>query len=335
MYKKQVAELRNNLSEETQKLDKMEFENMKAQEKMNALQLEKERLIVERNSLKEVNDELLCHKLQLKETPVELAIGESESNTIPDSIMSIVELKRTLVKLQYENTTLKVNQKRSEDEKLPLLQTMHDDLSQQCKQLQIDCRQSNQRIMQLEAELKEANDVQDGGGGSSNSVIKELQSQLVAEKALRASESREKDCLSLELKHVKTVLFEAVVAKDQEFEELMEKYKKCLEKAKSVMKSLDCPELLSIGDQINSLLPKGIEKDNLLEEVESKFRQGKAMKEMEEKLIASVFYNFVQKKQQESMDQRLISSNAVTAHLPFLPRQRQSGASRQIPYSLK
>ncbi|KAK7593131.1 hypothetical protein V9T40_007883 [Parthenolecanium corni] len=335
MYKKQVAELRNNLNEETKKLDKMEFENMKAQEKLNALQREKERLIVERDSLKEANDELLCNKLQLKENSPELAIIEGDSNTISGGMMSIIELKRELVKLQHENTVLKVNQKQSEDEKLPLLQTMHDDLSQQCKQLQIDCRQANQRIMQLEAELKEANDLQAVGSGSNNSAIKELQSQLVAEKALRASESSEKDRLLLELKHVKTVLFEAIAAKDQECEELMEKYKKCLEKAKSVMKSLDCPELLSMGDQINLLRTKGVEKDNLLEEVESKFRQSKAIKETEEKLMASVFYNFAQKKQQESMDQRFINSNSVAGHLPFLVRQRQSGASRRIPYSSK
>ncbi|KAK7580249.1 hypothetical protein V9T40_000878 [Parthenolecanium corni] len=335
MYKKQVAELRNSLNEETKKLDKLEFENMKAQEKLNALQREKERLIVERDSLKEANEELLCTKLQLKENSPKLAILEGESNTISDGIISTIELKRELVKLQHENTVLKIHQKQAEDEKLPLLQTMHDDLLQQCKQLQTDCRQANQHIMQLEAELKETNELQVTSGGSGSNVVKELQSQLVAEKALRASESSEKDRLLLELKHVKTVLFEAIAAKDQECEELMEKYKKCLEKAKSVMKSLDCPELLSMGDQINFLRTKNAEKDNLLEEMESKFQQSKLMKETEEKMIASVFYNFAQKKEHESMDQRFINSNAITGPLPLLVRQRQSGASRRIPYSSK
>lgn len=336
MYKKQVAELRSSLNEETKKLDKMEFENMKAFEKLNALQKEKERLIIERDSLKEANEELLGNKLQLKDDSSDLPISEGKSSTISDGMMSTMELKRELVKLQHENTLLKINRKQSEDEKLPLLQTMFDDLSQQHKQLQIDYRQANQRILQLEAELKESSEDKTAGGGGA--TVKELQNQLHVERALRASESAEKDRLSLELKHVKSILFDAISAKEQEFEELEDKYRKAVEKARCVAKSLDFPELQSIGEELNLLRNKVSEKDNILEEVEKQFKQNKLIKDTEEKLLASAFYNFAQKKQQESMDQRLINTNVAAGNIPFLARQRQSAARRipvPLPYNSK
>lgn len=42
MYKKQVAELHQKLSDETKRADKLEFEGKKAQEKISALTREKE-----------------------------------------------------------------------------------------------------------------------------------------------------------------------------------------------------------------------------------------------------------------------------------------------------
>lgn len=326
IYKKQVTELRTNLSEETKKLDKMEFENMKAMEKLNALQKEKERLIIERDSLKEANEELLCNKLQLNENSPDLSITEGgKSNTVSDGMMSTIELKRELVRLQHENKLLKLTQKQSEEQKLPLLQTMYDDQSQQYNELQTNYRQANQRILQLEAELKE---LSENKNLNNNVLLKELQNQLQMEKTLRISESTEKERLSQEVKR----FYEAICAKEQEYEELEDKYRKCLEKARNVAKSFDFPELHSMGEQINILRGKVSDKDNILKDVEKQLKQNKYTKEMEERLVATAFYNFAQKKQQESMDQRLINSNAVSGNVPYLARQRQS-APRRIPLS--
>ncbi len=374
VYRKQATELRNSLNEATKKLDKAEFENATAAEKLNALQKEKERLIAERDSLREVNEELLCNKLQLKESDdgddnggsgaigvtlhATLDEGEScsSSSTIATAaaapaatMMSAMELKRELNKLQRENALLKINQKRSaaEDEKLPVLQTMLDDLSQQYKQLQLENRRANQRVIQLEAELKETNEqIQSAAVGGHAAMVRELQSQLQAEKTMRLAESTEKDRLSLELKHVKTVFFETISTKEQEYEELEEKYRKALEKARNVAKSLDLSELQSIGGEHLQILrhktssvatataSNATEKDNLLEEMEKQFKHNRAAKEIEEKLLATTFYNFAQRKQHESMDQRLINSSAVTAgNVPYLARQRQSTSIRRLPVS--
>ncbi|KAL6952183.1 Protein Hook 3 [Sarracenia purpurea var. burkii] len=173
---------------------------------------------------------------------------------VDNGVVSVIDLKRELVRLQHENTLLKINRKQSDDEKLPLLQAMYDDTSQQNKQLRNECRLANQRILQLEAELKESQQEEKTSAGQAS--IKELNDQLQLEKGLRLSESAEKDRLGLELKHLKSVLFEALAHKDQEYDELEEKYRKCLDKARCLAKSLDCVDLASNVDESDSVRRK-------------------------------------------------------------------------------
>ena len=323
-YKKDLAEIRVELNEKTNRLDRMEIENMKALEKLNAVQKEKERLIIECDSLKEANEELLCNKLQMKDE-TDLGVVEGKSNTISDSMMSKMELKQELIKLQHENRLLR----QAESDKLPPLQ-MYDDLAEQHKQLQIIYRQANQKILQLEAELKESGESQHADGGNATATVKDLQNQLHVEKALRASECAEKDRLTLELSNVKSILFEALSAKEQEYEELEDRYRKCLEKARSVAKCLDFPEIQALGKELHISRNKTTDKDHILEDVEKQLKQDRLIKDSEEKLLVSAFYNLAQKKQLESMDQRLMNTHTAGGNLPFLARQRQS-AVRRIP----
>ncbi|XP_065214112.1 protein Hook homolog 3-like [Planococcus citri] len=343
MYKKQYLEARDSLNEETKKSDKTEFENIQLREKLNAVQREKERLLVERDSLKETNEELLCSKLRLKEEEISKGtpggIGGVDGGESAASSSSMIDLKRTLVRLQHENTLLKVNRQQSEDEKLPLLQAMYDDTSQQNKQLRNECRLANQRILQLEAELKELQQdaaVKTSSNGAnvvgletnvSQSSIKELNEQLQLEKGLRVSESTEKDRLALELKHLKSILLDALAHKDHEYEELEDKYRKCLEKARCLAKSLDCVELMSplppVADDNDSVRRKITHKSaaasaaacnsETIDELEKHLKRAKLVKETEEKLVISAFYNLAQKKHQECVDYRLMSSNAAAA----------------------
>ncbi|KAG7256344.1 hypothetical protein CRUP_019196 [Coryphaenoides rupestris] len=57
-YKRQVVELQNRLSDESKKVDKMEFEYKRLKEKVESLQKEKDHMRTERDSLKETIDEL-------------------------------------------------------------------------------------------------------------------------------------------------------------------------------------------------------------------------------------------------------------------------------------
>jgi DNA helicase IV len=60
LYRKQIAELHQRLSEETKRADKNYFDCKNMQEKLSVLQREKERLIIQQDSLKETNEELRC-----------------------------------------------------------------------------------------------------------------------------------------------------------------------------------------------------------------------------------------------------------------------------------
>lgn len=336
VYKKQMAELRNNLNEETKKVDKMEFEHTKVREKLNALQKEKERIIAERDSLKEANEELICLKLQSKEHDDANAAdimspsssGDKQKvSLISEGIISKMELKQELTRLQRENSLLKNNQK---DEKSPVLQEIIDDIGQQNKQLQHENRLANQRILELEEKLKEYNS--NGGdetkalsSSSSSSRLKELQNQLQFEGSQRSTnEIAEKDRMLTEQKQVISIMEDTIMEKEHEIQDLEDRYKKYLEKAKYIAKSFgsSSPILSSSRQEMQEVIEKHYDEPTTADRL---------MKDADEKQSSScTFYNLsAQKKQRELAEQKLNSS--VGGHMPFLARQRQS-ALRRVPF---
>lgn len=60
IYKKQLSELHDQLTEETKRADRLSYENKMAADKLSAAVREKERLIVERDALREANEEMKC-----------------------------------------------------------------------------------------------------------------------------------------------------------------------------------------------------------------------------------------------------------------------------------
>lgn len=117
MYKKQVTELHHTLNDETNKIDKLEFETKLLMENLNTLQKEKDviinntnytfiiklmisiiyifqRLVIERNSLREANYELKCLQTQMKKSDI---VDHSETST-SDELESAIELKFVNIK---------------------------------------------------------------------------------------------------------------------------------------------------------------------------------------------------------------------------------------------
>merc|ERR1711915_685824 len=60
LFRKQVSELNTQLTAETERADKIAFENAKLMEKLEAISIEKDRIAAEREQLKETLDELKC-----------------------------------------------------------------------------------------------------------------------------------------------------------------------------------------------------------------------------------------------------------------------------------
>ncbi|XP_037087651.1 protein Hook homolog 3-like [Pollicipes pollicipes] len=314
LYKKQVGELHDQLAEETKKRDKAEFDLRKLAEKMAALQSEKERLTEERDKLREVNDELKLAQLQLSGAPSPLGARLADGGS-PSDVGALeqipTDVKEKLLRLQHEN--------RQDQEEA--YRALLDDLRARETSLQAENRRLNQRILELQSHLEE-------GGGSERaapstsrlySLEQELQNKTMqigemeirlAEQAARTQEQQEQ-----------------LSRRDAEMAAMEERYKKYLEKAKSVIRSLDPKTAGSASSPDVSVLRHQLaEKDRLLEVMEKESEKAKSIREAEERLITTAFYNFGSQIHRQAVEQRL--SNISGGQSSFLARQRQANTRR-------
>uniref|UniRef100_A0A8C4PZB7 Hook C-terminal domain-containing protein n=2 Tax=Eptatretus burgeri TaxID=7764 RepID=A0A8C4PZB7_EPTBU len=105
-----------------------------------------------------------------------------------------------------------------------------------------------------------------------------------------------------------------------------ERYKRYLEKAKSVIRTLD-PKTTSLGPgepatgEYQVLRNKLLEKDKLLELKQRELERTKQQRELEDKLMVTAWYNIGRVSQQQASELRLCPSPAT---LSFLSWQRQA-----------
>ncbi|KAJ2948146.1 hypothetical protein O0L34_g9948 [Tuta absoluta] len=211
IYKKQVTDLNEKLDAEITKADKLEIENKKLSSRAASLQREKEALLQERDTLRETCEELKCSTV---------TAGASEENMSRELIPN--DLKEKLIRLEHENKLLKQNQSAQADH--ASVQALLEDYAARLEKQRAINREANQRIMQLEATMEQPNPrlasaMEDNQRKSLQ--VEELQS-AVAEERRRVAKLQ--DTLS---------------AREAELVATEEKYKKCVEKAKEVIKTLD------------------------------------------------------------------------------------------------
>lgn len=315
LYKKQISELHQRLNEETKKADKSDFECRKMQEKLNAIQREKERLMVERDSLRETNEELKCSQLaggKCASGTTLLAETNSE-NMIPP------EIKEKLARLEHENKILRLNQRGPDDEKLSVVQSLLDESTQRANQFCMENRLANQRILELESQVEEL-----------QQHFADLGQQLrkaEGEKETKDSQLEERKASMEEYKQKAEALQETLGRKEAEFQALEERYKRYIEKAKSVIKSLD-PKQNSGSAEVAVLRSQLLEKHKIIEDLEEEKEHIKTICEMEEKLMTTAFHKLGLIRQREAVDHRLAALSSGQGQ-SFLARQRQ--ATRRMP----
>ncbi|CAK1602238.1 unnamed protein product [Parnassius mnemosyne] len=220
IYKKQVMDLNEKLDAEITKADKLEIENKKLSSRSASLQRERDALLQERDTLRETVDELRCSTI---------TAGASEDNVSKELMPN--DLKERLVRLEHENKLLRQNQGAQADQ--ASVQALLEDYAARLEKQRALNREANRRIMQLEASLEAphprlASALEDSQRKSLQ--VEELQGAL-AEERRRAAK-----------------LQEALAARDAELLAHEDKYKKCVEKAKEVIKSLD-PRTITTGQQ--------------------------------------------------------------------------------------
>lgn len=333
--KQQLTEVNHKLDEQSNKCDRFEFKGKKMEAKLSTLQRERDRLIVERDALKEINEELKCTQLQA----IENMAKPSTDSTIANTEMIPLEFKEKLLGLQLENKMLKVKQEGNE-EKLPSVQALLEDSEERLNTLRGQNRKANQRIMELETKLEEAMGTQSNNDNKNDNVNQkmtqlqdELRKILVEKERLTLNlEERESNLQSQKQKAF--TLQEKLTRKEYENAALEERYKKYIEKAKSVIKSLDPKQSNSSPSEVVILRNQILEQRKTIEDYERSFKASKVMKEMEEKLMISAYYKLGLSCHREVVDQRLAALSSGQGQ-SFLARQRQASARRYPPYNSK
>ncbi|XP_072898717.1 protein Hook homolog 3 isoform X2 [Hemitrygon akajei] len=337
-YKRQVVELQSRLSEESKKADKMEFEYKRLKEKVDTLQKEKERLRTERDSLKETIEELRC--VQVHQGQLTAGLIPMNSKEASDSLAAEIitpEIKEKLIRLQHENKILKLNQEGSDNEKIALLQSLLEDANRRESELETENRLANQRILEIQSQVEELQKaLQDQGSRAEDSILLKKKLDEHLEKLHEAHTELQKKRAyidDLEPKYNNSSqkieeLQEALRKKDEDMKQMEDRYKKYLEKAKSVIRTLDPKQNQGAAPEVQSLKNQLQEKERMLHSLSKEYEKTKIQRDHEEKLIVSAWYNMGMALHKKAAEERLASTGSGQS---FLARQRQATSTRR-PY---
>jgi len=209
-------------------------------------------------------------------------------------------IKERLLRLERENRILRSRTANPQDGQD--FRAIIDDMKERQDELSNNNRKANKRIMELEARLEEAR-------------------ANTATTAPKVPGSREELELKLNESNKQiAVLKETLNKKQVEMQGMEERYKKYIEKAKSVIKTLDPKQNPNAAPEMSALKAQINEKDKVIDELEKETEKAKAIREMEERLMASAFYDLSMKLHRGSVETRLQN---LSQGQSFLARQRQ------------
>ncbi|XP_072311372.1 protein Hook homolog 3 isoform X3 [Eucyclogobius newberryi] len=334
-YKRQVVELQNRLSEESKKADKMEFEYKRLKEKVDSLQKEKDRMRSERDSLKETIDELHCVQAQEGLTSGVFPLMGSDGSDSLAAEITTPEMREHLIRLQHENKMLKLAQEGSDNEKIALLQSLLEDANRRKNELETENRLINQRLMEESSQVEELQKSlqEQGSKADDSSILKKKNVEHMEKLRELNNDLLKKNTLidEMEPKYSASCqrvdeLEDALKKKDDDMKQMEERYKKYLEKAKSVIRTLDPKQNQGSGPEVQALKNQLQEKERMLHSLEAKMDKTKTQRDYEEKLIVSAWYNMGMSMQKKAAEDRLANTGSGQS---FLARQRQATSSRR------
>uniref|UniRef100_A0A673KV78 Protein Hook homolog 3-like n=1 Tax=Sinocyclocheilus rhinocerous TaxID=307959 RepID=A0A673KV78_9TELE len=307
-YKRQVVELQNKLSEESKKADKMEFEYKRVKEKVDSLQKEKD---VRKQTLARSCSESGAMLRSVIKQQLHF-IHHSFSCLVPlgsnepsDSLAAEIvtpEIRERLIRLQHENKMLKLAQEGSDNEQIALLQSLLEDANSRKNELETENRLVNQRLLQGQSQVEELQKSLQEHGSKADDVSPAFHHTEVALEKLRdaTNELQKKSAAieELENKHTSSVqrieeLEDTLKKKDEDMKQMEERYKKYLEKAKSVIRTLDPKQNQGSAPEVQALKNQLHERERMIHSLEKECDKTKSQRDLEEKLIVSAWYNMV------------------------------------------
>lgn len=281
LYKKELEELHIKLDSEMQKTVKAEFDLQVMQTKIAGIQRERDNLLAQRDSLQEKVDELRCNQTS----------DDDDSANISRELLGD-NLKEKIVRLEAENKALREGQGGQ-----TALSDLLNDANQRNEKLREQLKVTNQKILFLTSEAA-------GDDEKSKNGILELRDLCEQRERLLEEAQSQITNLHSRIRQLETT----IEGKSHEYNTLELKYKKCVEKAKEVIKGLD---------------PRLLNEEGASGEVEEEER----MSVMESKLVVAAFYRMAMSQQRENVDSKLAS---LSQGQSFMARQRQPAARKPL-----
>uniref|UniRef100_A0A671YIZ0 Hook microtubule tethering protein 2 n=1 Tax=Sparus aurata TaxID=8175 RepID=A0A671YIZ0_SPAAU len=309
-YKRQASCGLEGEREEAMKAEKWQFEYKNLHDKYDALLKEKERLISERDTLRETNDELRCAQVQQR-----CLSGAGELETV--------------VRLQSENKMLCV-QEETYRQKVVEVQAELEDAQRSKNALETQNRLNQQQISELRSqveELQKALQEQDSKTEDSSLLKKKLEEHLEKLHEAHSDLQKKREVIDdLEPKadsNSKWIdeLQEILRKKDEDMKQMEERYKRYVDKARTVIKTLDPKQPVTATPEIQALKNQLTEKERKIQHLEHDYEKSRARHDQEEKLIISAWYNMGMALHQKVSGERVGPSNQA---MSFLAQQRQS-----------
>ncbi|XP_030061951.1 protein Hook homolog 1 [Microcaecilia unicolor] len=340
-YKRQVHDLHSKLSVESKRADTLAFEMKRLEEKQEALLKEKERLMIQCDTLKETNEELRCSQMQQDHlTQAGMAALKGNDNLAAELLP--VEYREVFIRLQHENKMLRLQQEGSENERIQELQDQLDERQRTTSQLETENRLVKGHVEELQQQIedlqKTLQDQEPKTEGADSSMLKKLAEHM--EKLHEAHDTLQKkkeliedlqpdaDQIAQRIEELEAALRK----KDDDMRSMEERYKMYLEKARNVIKTLD-PKLNPASAEIVLLKKQIADKDKRIDILQGECQQAK-LREYEEKLIVTAWYNKSLAFQKLAMETRLANSaakdpGACNAGRSFLAQQRHVSNTRR------
>ncbi|XP_042590264.1 protein Hook homolog 2-like isoform X2 [Cyprinus carpio] len=335
-YKRQAHEMSAKHSAEAMKAEKWQFEYKNLSDKYETLLKEREKLISERDTLRETTEELRCAQVQQQCLTDSLSADSGAVGSLAAEIMP-TELRDTVVRLQQENKMLCV-QEESYRHRLEELQTLLEE-SQRCQNtLETQNRLSQQQISELSSqveELQRALQEQDSKTEGSSLLKKKLEEHLEKLHEAHSDLQKKREVIDDLEPHedsnmAKKIdeLQEILKKKDEDMRRMEERYKRYVEKARTVIKTLDPKQKSNaVPAEVQVLKNQLTEKDRKIQHLEHDFERTRSRHDQEEKLIISAWYNMGMALQQKVAGEKSGSGSGPAQS--FLAQQRQWTQARR------
>ncbi|XP_061604703.1 protein Hook homolog 2-like isoform X2 [Phyllopteryx taeniolatus] len=336
-YKKQTHELHTKHQAEATKAEKWQFEYTNLYDKYDALQKERERLMSERDTLRETNDELRCAQVQQKclggaggLCDNEATVGNLAAEMMP------TELKETVVRLQSENKMLCV-QEETYRQKVVEVQAELEGAQRSKNALETQKRLQQQQIAELRSQiegLQKALQEQDNKTEDSSLLKKKLEEHLEKLHEAHTDLQKKREVIDdlepkVDSNMVKKIdeLHAILRKKDEDMKQMEERYKRYVEKARTVVKTLDPKQQpLTVAPDIQALKNQLTERERKIHHLERDYEKSRSRHDQEEKLIISAWYNMGMALHQRVAGERLSPPNQA---MSFLAQQRLATNARR------